>query len=98
MEMLYEGCQTRRVLTLNPEKMFRVSGTVLSNKNLASWTTAFIRSVIGECWHNISKLNGKVVSVTTDGFITDLTDLESKLLTLPSEDIPLLKTKKNLES
>lgn len=47
MEMLYEGCQTRRVLTLNPEKMFRVSGTEFSNPILASWTTAFIRSVIG---------------------------------------------------
>lgn len=47
-------------------KTFRVAGTDLSNPVLASWATAFIRSVIGECLHNISKLNGKVVSVTTD--------------------------------
>lgn len=30
--------------------------------------------------HNINKLKGQVVSVTTDGFITDIRDLEKKLL------------------
>jgi hypothetical protein len=40
--------------------------------------------------HNINKLGGKVVSVTTDGFITDLENLESKLNTLPETDRPLL--------
>jgi hypothetical protein len=71
-------------------KMFRVKGTELSNPILASWTTAFIRSVIGECLHNISKLGGKVVSVTTDGFISDVKCLESKLMQLDRESIPLL--------
>jgi hypothetical protein len=33
---------------------------------------------------------GKVVSVTTDGFITDITDMESKLLALKPNKIPLL--------
>jgi hypothetical protein len=46
--------------------------------------------VIGECLHNIQKLGGKIVSVTTDGFITDIEDLETKLLTLSPEYIPLL--------
>ena len=77
-------------------KMFRVSGTELSNPILASWTTAFIRSVIGECLHNIHKLGGRVVSVTTDGFITDLVDLENKLLTLPEEDTILFTKYRNL--
>ena len=35
------------------------------------------------------KLGGKVVSVTTDGFITDVKDLENKLLNLNSSEIPL---------
>ena len=35
---------------------FRVTGTDLYIPILASWTTAFVRSVIGECLHNISKL------------------------------------------
>ena len=34
-------------------------------------------------------MGGKVVSVTTDGFITDIKDLESKLLVLKQEKIPL---------
>jgi len=52
----------------------------------ASWTTAFIRSVVGECLHNIAKLKGKVVSVTTDGFITNLEGLEGLLLNLDYEE------------
>lgn len=74
----------------------RVTGTELSNPILAFWTTAFIRSVIGECLHNIQKLGGKTVSVTTDGFITDIEDLEDKLLTLPIEDIQLLTKYRSL--
>jgi len=36
--------------------------------------------VIGECLENISKIPGKIVSVTTDGFITNIENLESKLV------------------
>jgi hypothetical protein len=72
-------------------QFIKVPGTELSNPILASWTTAFIRSVVGECLHNIDKLGGKVVSVTTDGFITNVKDLESKILNLPCEDRPLYK-------
>jgi len=68
----------------------RMEGNDLSNPILASWITAFIRSVIGETLHNIQKLEGKVVSVTTDGFITDIVDLEKKLLNLPSSTTNLL--------
>lgn len=39
-----------------------------------------VRSVIGEILHVIPELGGRVVSVTTDGFITDIEDLESKVL------------------
>ena len=67
----------------------RTYATEMSNPVLASWTTAFIRSVIGECLHNIGKIGGKIVSVTTDGFITNIEDLESKLLKLPTESTPL---------
>ena len=72
-------------------KMLRMSATQLSNPILASRTTAFIRSVIGECLHNIHKLGGKVVSVTTDGFITNVKNLEDELLKLPTKETPLLQ-------
>jgi hypothetical protein len=52
--------------------------------------------VIGECLHNVSRIGGKVVSVTTDGFITNIPDLETKLLGLRDQDIPLLKLYKDL--
>lgn len=35
--------------------------------------------MIGECLHGIHQLGGEVVSVTTDGFITDVDNLEFKL-------------------
>lgn len=51
---------------------------------LASGTTAFVISVIGECLDNIAKIGVvKVVSVTTDGFITDIKDLELHFLQFP---------------
>lgn len=78
----------------------RMECSDLSNPILASWITAFIRSILGECLHNTHLLGGKIVStsnvgpdqsnqydeqfgkivsVTTDGFITDIDDLESKI-------------------
>ena len=83
------GISNKKTLDLKTGDMLRISGTDLSNPVLASWTTAFIRSVIGECLHNIKKLGGKVVSTTTDGFITNIVDLETKLLSLPEDEISL---------
>ena len=57
----------------------RLSGDDLSNPLIASWTTAFIRSIIGECLHSIQHLDGLVVSVTTDGFITNISELDQKI-------------------
>jgi hypothetical protein len=54
--------------------------------------------VIGECLHNINKLGGKVVSVTTDGFITNVVDLEQKLLQLPNEECILLRKYRDLRT
>jgi hypothetical protein len=51
-------------------------GAERSNPIIAYWTTAFIRSVKGECLKRIQTVEGRVVSVTTEGFINDLTNLE----------------------
>ena len=40
--------------------MIRMSASNLSNPILASWVTAYIRSIIGECLHNLQEQNGKV--------------------------------------
>ena len=47
-----------------------------ANPLIFSWITAFIRSVGGELMHDVHKRGGTVVSVTTDGFITDLSSIE----------------------
>lgn len=39
--------------------------------------------MIGECLHNIQLLGGKAVSVTTDGYITNIKDLENEIITNP---------------
>lgn len=74
------GTSNKKKFDIKTGRTIRLEGSVLTNPILASWTTAFIRSVVGECLHNIDLLGGKVVSVTTDGFITDLEGLESKIV------------------
>jgi hypothetical protein len=64
---------------------------VLSNPLICSSITAFVRCVIAECLNNINKMGGRVISATTDGFITDVEDLEAKLLTLPLEHTCFLR-------
>jgi hypothetical protein len=68
-----------------------LEGGDLSNPLIASYITSFVRTVIGECLHNINVLGGRVVSVTTDGFITDIEDLEKKLLTMDFKDTLFLR-------
>lgn len=60
--------------------MKRMEGGTLSSPILGSWITGFVRSLISELMNNVPKLGGTVVSVTTDGFITDVESLESKIL------------------
>lgn len=48
------------------------------------------------CLHK--ELGGKVVSVTTDGFITDVIDLETELMNLPIEKRPLFTKYRGLRN
>ena len=63
-------------------EMKRMDGNDLSNPLIASWITSFIRGVIGELLHGVQLLGGVAVSVTTDGFITDIKDFESRFAAL----------------
>jgi hypothetical protein len=74
------GIGNKRKYDIKSKGMVRMLGDSLTNPLIASWTTAFVRSIIGECLHTIQKIEGLVVSVTTDGFITNVKDLECKLL------------------
>jgi hypothetical protein len=74
-----KGMSDKRKFDIKTKKTIRMDASSLSNPLIASWTTAFIRSIIGECLHAIDLLKGYVVSVTTDGFITDIPNLEEIL-------------------
>lgn len=71
--------------------MKRMEGNDLSNPLIAGWITSFIRSVIGELLHGVQLLDGKVVSVTTDGFISNIENLEDKFSKLKSVSKSLYK-------
>jgi hypothetical protein len=81
-----KGISNKKTFDIASRGMISIKGGNLSNPILASHITSFIRCVIGECLNNIQLLNGTIVSVTTDGFITDVADLETKLLSLPDEN------------
>ena len=73
------GIGDKRKFDIKSKGTIRMYGDELTNPLIASWTTAFVRSIIGECLHSIHKLGGVVVSVTTDGFITNISELENKI-------------------
>lgn len=50
----------------------------LTNPLYAAWVTAFVRSTVTELMNYVHKVGGFVVSVTTDGFITNIENLWEK--------------------
>ena len=96
--MICQGLSSKRKYDIKSKGMVVLSGGELSNPVLASAITGFVRAIISETLNNVSRLGGRVISVTTDGFITDIENLEEKLLTLDKENIVLLKYYRILRS
>ena len=78
--ILCKGFSDKRSFDIESGTMKRMPANDISNIILGGATTALARCVIGELMHNINILGGNVVSVTTDGFITDIENLEDKIL------------------
>lgn len=76
------GISGKKSFDIKSNTQVSVKGSILANPILACYITGFTRGLIGECLNNIQLLGGKVVSATTDGFITDLADLEEKIMGL----------------
>ena len=76
---LVRGMGDKKRFDNRTREMMRLPAHKLSNPLLASWITGFIRGIIGECLQAIHDLDGVIISVTTDGFITDIKDLEGKM-------------------
>lgn len=87
-----KGLSNKMKYDFRTKTSFRMRGNELSNPLIASWITAYIRSVLGELLHNISLLDGVVVSVTTDGFMTNLENVEDLILNNKSLNSYLLKS------
>ena len=90
---LVRGMSDKRKFVNKTGTQIRIPAHFLSNPILASWVTGFIRSLVGECLQAVQKLNGKVVSVTTDGFITDINDLEKGIIDVMNSDDSFLLSK-----
>jgi signal recognition particle subunit SEC65 len=80
--LISQGLGGKRKFDIKTNDMAVMTAGIFSNPVLAASITGFIRSVIAETLNNIKDLGGRVISVTTDGFITDIQDLEEKLLKL----------------
>lgn len=85
--ILCRGFSDKRSYDIETGDTKRMTGNDISNIILGATTTSLARCVIGELLHNIDVLGGKVVSVTTDGFITDIENLESVILKSRKKDI-----------
>ena len=95
---IVRGISTKKLYDVKTNSMKNLTANELSNPILGSYTTAIVRSVIGESLHLTHELGGKIVSVTTDGFITDIADLELKMMELPKEKRPLLELFRKIRS
>jgi hypothetical protein len=74
------GISNKKVYDARSLNMKSMIGNDLSNPILGSWITGFVRSLIAEMLFKVDYLGGEVVSCTTDGFVTDIENLEEKLI------------------
>lgn len=74
------GIGVKNKIDVSTGEVKRMNVGELANPIIASWITGFVRSVIGEMLYLTNKMGGRVVSVTTDGFISDIKDLEEDMV------------------
>lgn len=78
--LVSQGISGKTAFDTKTKTYVKVDGGELANPILASYITGFCRAVVGECLNNVEKLGGKVVSVTTDGFLSNIEGLEDKIV------------------
>jgi len=61
-------------------QMTTISGNFLTNPIIGTWITGFVRALIAELLNATHILGGKVIACTTDGFVTNIPDLENEIL------------------
>lgn len=73
------GISNKQVYDARTLVMKTMIGNDLSNPILGSWITGYVRALIAELLYETNALGGQIVSCTTDGFITDIENLEDKI-------------------
>jgi hypothetical protein len=76
--------------------MQAMKGNDLANPIIGAWITGFVRALLAELLNQVHSMGGKICAVTTDGFVTDIPDLESKLLNLKNFENSFLNDYRNL--
>jgi len=66
--------------------MKKLSSGDLTNPIIGAWITGFVRALLAELLQIVDKLGGQVCSITTDGFVSDIPDLEAKVLNYMKEN------------
>jgi len=74
------GISNKRSFNSRLNIMTAMTGSELTNPMIGAWITGFVRSLLAELLFYTDKLGGKVCSVTTDGFVTNIENLENKIL------------------
>ena len=100
--MLYgkivSGISNKQVYDSRNNEMRTLLGNDLSNPIIGTWITGYVRSLIAEILFKIQLLNGDVVSCTTDGFITNIPDLENKIIANFKMENSLLQSYRDIRS
>ena len=76
------GISNKRKFDTRLETMNAMKGNYLANPIIGAWITGFVRSLISELLNATNILGGKICAVTTDGFVTNIENLEEKVLSL----------------
>lgn len=84
------GIGGRKRFDVRMNKPIKAEVNAFANPLICSWITALTRSIMGELLHLIACCNHKAVSVTTDGFVTDLANIEN-LYSLDNMDDNIMK-------
>lgn len=94
---IVKGMSQKRVFDIRIKGMSSVKASEISNPILASYITGSVRAVISEMLHCIQLLENehsvatRVISVTTDGFVTNVEKVEEKVKNLPEKNRKMLE-------
>lgn len=70
------GLNNKKVFDVKTNSTVFITPGPLINPLYAGWITSFIRTVLSEIMNEVHRKGGKIISCTTDGFITDLSELD----------------------